>query len=235
MTAAESLQSVRGVLFDAGNVLLWLDHPRMTEIVNDLGITRSLDDVAAAEMRARPKLDPLIGRAPKRESPHVHRRYVELIVEGLGVTAADADRVFAALDTAWNELWVRPPDDAHSVLRALAARGYRLGCVSNSDGQVSRRLADAGLLHLLETVTDSGDVGFEKPDPRIFALGVASLGLAVDRIAYVGDLFSVDIVGARGAGLVPVLMDPLSVWDADCVRVRSLSHLLEMLPGAPTC
>ena len=136
------------MLFDAGNTLLWLDHERMAEIVTMLRVPRTTEQVRSAEVHARPRLDPLLGKAPKRESPHVHRRYLELIVEGLDVPDEEhAAAVFAALGAAWPELWVRPPADAHDVLATLHERGYRLGCVSNSDGQVDRRLAELSTVH----------------------------------------------------------------------------------------
>jgi putative hydrolase of the HAD superfamily len=64
---------------------------------------------------------------------------------------------------------------------------------------------------------DSGAVGIEKPDPRIFAMALALADVAPDEALYVGDLYPVDVVGARRAGLEPVLLDPLGRYgDRDC-------------------
>ncbi len=222
---------IRGVLFDAGNTLLWLDHARMAELVVAAGLVTDTARVRDAEMRARPRLDPYLGRAPKRESPHVRATFVDLILDGLAAAGDVRARAADALLAAWGTLWVRPPDDAHATLRELHARGYVLGCVSNSDGSAARLLADAGLAAHLDVVVDSGVVGVEKPDPRIFALASEALRLPPAALCYVGDLHAVDVVGARAAGLHPVLLDPLGVWDApDVVRVAALGELLRLLP-----
>jgi len=61
------------------------------------------------------------------------------------------------------------------------------------------------------------EVGVEKPDPRIFGLALARAGLAPGEAAYVGDLYSVDVRGARAAGMGAVLLDPGGHWGArDC-------------------
>jgi hypothetical protein len=46
----------------------------------------------------------------------------------------------------------------------------------------------------------------------------------------VGDLYSVDVVGARGAGLLPILYDPYDLnREADCIRIRMLDELMEKI------
>jgi putative hydrolase of the HAD superfamily len=66
-----------------------------------------------------------------------------------------------------------------------------------------------------------------KPDPRIFAPALAALGLAAERVAYVGDSVAIDVRGARAAGLEPVLLDPYEDHTgADHARIASLHDLL---------
>ena len=57
-------------------------------------------------------------------------------------------------------------------------------------------------------------MGVEKPDPRIFAIALERLRLPPERTVYVGDLRSVDEVGARAAGMHFVLVDPLGDYAA---------------------
>ena len=55
-------------------------------------------------------------------------------------------------------------------------------------------------------------------------------GIAPERIVYVGDSVTMDIGGARAAGLHPILLDPYDDHaDADFERIRSLRELLAML------
>jgi len=102
--------------------------------------------------------------------------------------------------------------------------------VSNSDGTVEEGLGSAGLREHLHHVVDSAVVGAEKPDPAIFRHALDLVGARPDRTLHVGDLFSVDVLGARAAGLRAVLLDPYGDWDdVDCplaTDLRSLAHAL---------
>jgi putative hydrolase of the HAD superfamily len=101
------------------------------------------------------------------------------------------------------------------------------GVVSNADGRVEAMLESLGLAPHLGLVLDSHLEGVEKPHPEIFERAVERLGLAPARTLYVGDIYSIDVVGARGAGLVPVLLDPLGGYpDVDCATIAALHDLL---------
>ena len=83
----------------------------------------------------------------------------------------------------------------------------------------------------MRCIVDSHVVGVAKPDPRIFEHALPCFpGIAPERIAYVGDSVTMDIGGARAAGLHPILLDPYDDHaDADFERIRSLRELLAML------
>jgi putative hydrolase of the HAD superfamily len=98
--------------------------------------------------------------------------------------------------------------------------------ISNSDGRIEELLASVGLAEYFDFIIDSHVVGFEKPDPRIFHLGCERGGVAPEDVVYVGDLYEIDVVGARGAGLRAVLIDPLGRWtDLDCDRIAGVHEL----------
>ena len=81
-----------------------------------------------------------------------------------------------------------------------------MACISNADGRVRGLLEVAGLLPHLEFVVDSAEVGLEKPDPRIFQAAAERLALDPSVCAYVGDIYEIDVVGASGAGMKPILI-----------------------------
>jgi HAD superfamily hydrolase (TIGR01509 family) len=231
---------VRGILFDAGNTLLWIDHARVARIVTAAGLPVTTEQVREAEMRARPLLDPLLGHVPKREAPHVYRTHIECTLEHLlpagrkSVDPAVFSRAANGVADAWGTLWVCPPDDAHDTLRTLRERGYPVACVSNSNGKVDRLLVEAGLDTLLDDVVDSGALGIEKPDPRIFAIAAERAGLSPDEMVYVGDLHALDVVGPERAGMHAILLDPIGAFDAfSATTIRALSDLLPWFPGPP--
>ena len=110
--------------------------------------------------------------------------------------------------------------------RRRRERGFRVGVVSNADGRVAALLEAAGLAPHLETIVDSHLEGVEKPDPEIFRRALARLGVAAHRTAYVGDIFAIDVLGARAAGLSAILIDETGAYaDAECPRIASLAEL----------
>jgi putative hydrolase of the HAD superfamily len=116
--------------------------------------------------------------------------------------------------------------NAREGLQRLHAMGLSLAVVSNSDGSAASVLRDAGLDTYLTTIVDSAVVGVEKPDPRVFEPALQALRVASERALYVGDLYYPDVVGARAAGLIPVMLDPFGDWpDLDCDAVRDLVEL----------
>ena len=75
--------------------------------------------------------------------------------------------------------------------------------VSNADGRVESFLRHVGITKYLDFVVDSGLVGVEKPDPRIFEIALERAQVRKDEVVHVGDVYEVDVVGARAAGIEP--------------------------------
>ena len=79
-------------------------------------------------------------------------------------------------------------------------------------------------------ILDSALIGVEKPDPAIFRAALTALGVAQDEALFVGDLYDVDVVGARAAGIEAVLLVPQAAASGpECRRVDSLVALADDL------
>jgi len=127
---------------------------------------------------------------------------------------------------AADELWNVPLPGIADALQELRALGFRLVVVSNADGTVERGLARAGLHAWLDVIVDSHLVGFEKPDPRIFAHALTRSGARPQTTLHVGDLYAADVVGARAAGVHALLLDPHDDWPpVDCARLPDVPAL----------
>lgn len=163
------------------------------------------------------------------------RGYLDAYIEACDVGDADREEIHRHLDSEFADagLWLEIIPGAREGLEALAAAGLRLGVVSNADGLIGERLREHELAQVgpglgveIECVIDSGAVGVMKPDPRIFTLALDAMGLDAADAWYVGDMPAIDVVGARRAGLHPVLMDPFALHhDAGYDRVASLGEL----------
>ena len=97
--------------------------------------------------------------------------------------------------------------DAAPALQELRALGYRLVVVSNWDVSLEDRLAETGLLGLVDAAVASAPFGAAKPARAIFehALGLADTAAAA--AWHVGDDLTADVSGALGAGIRPVYVD----------------------------
>lgn len=221
------------VFFDAGNTLVSIDFDRLSAVVARAGLSAAAADLARAELAARLVVD----RPEHIQATQDRDRWKIYFRHMLGRAGPiDEARFVAACDAIEEEhrrlnLWQRVEPGTHDLLFTLEERGYRLGVISNSDGRVQSILERNDLLLHFSAVIDSHVVGVEKPDPAIFAMGAAALGAEPGCCLYVGDIYHVDVLGARAAGFFPVLLDPAGNHaDKDCLRVRSLADLDALLP-----
>lgn len=167
---------------------------------------------AEVELRARAKLVDSMDGGSNGMEPEAWRRYFKTIFKGAGVPWWKMRRVARETKAAHlaTHLWTRVPDGTAAALRQLRDSGYRLAVISNADGTVEELLETVGLRHHFEFVIDSETVPWEKPDARIFEDALGRLGVEARESLYVGDLYHVDVLGARRAGMQAVLVDP---WD----------------------
>jgi HAD superfamily hydrolase (TIGR01549 family) len=226
--------TLTGIFFDAGNTLLSLDYAAIVDVLEVEGFQVTRDEVWRAECRARVRLDPFLAEIEVRESGEVFSRYMRYAFEEMGVAWGEkAGRVLERLSeiNRRESLWrggAMP--GAYETLAELKGKGYIVGVVSNSDGRIETLVRDAGLAGPLDVIIDSRVVGVEKPDPRIFHLALEQTGLRPHEAIYVGDFYSLDVVGARRAGLEAILLDPLCAWpQLDCVKIRNLSQVPALL------
>jgi putative hydrolase of the HAD superfamily len=219
---------LRAVLFDAGNTLLFLDYDRMAAAVGGaLGVLLDPGRLAAASAAAT--------RAAERHRSLDRDRaavYMEALFTAAGVPESRMGEVEVCLRRLHDELhlWGRLPTGTREALDRLRAAGLRLGVISNGDGRVEEALVAAGLRDCFDVVLDSALVGVEKPDPAIFRAALDALGVAPAEALYVGDLYEVDVVGARGVGMEAVLLVPdASLPGPDCRCYDSLAVLADDL------
>ena len=159
-------------------------------------------------------------RSTAAPAPHpgltLFERRLRDLGAGFGLALAPGD--LHAMADGLLEIWDRAftlDADAPAVLDALSRRAA-LHVVSNFDHPpyVYRVLRQRGLARYFATVTVSGEVGVQKPDPRIFCPVIAGAGTDPGGIVHVGDSDD-DVEGARAAGLFPVLLQRPAVRPQD--------------------
>jgi putative hydrolase of the HAD superfamily len=216
--------SVRAVLFDAGNTLIRMNYVAIAEHLATRGVTATVEQIQRAEWRARVRLDADLFAHPapgaSTESGDTSARYVRYMLAELGIS----DEPTVAGVIAWRRGY-NPPKGifdtvephAAEALALVRAAGLSTAVISNSNGSARAILEGLDLARHLDYVIDSHEVGVEKPDPRIFRLALERSGVDAEGAVYIGDLYSVDVLGARAAGIRAILLDPGRHWgERDC-------------------
>jgi putative hydrolase of the HAD superfamily len=228
--------TVRAIFFDAGNTLIHMDYDAITAALGRERVAATVDQVRRAEWRARIRLDASFAPGGSTEDPATGDRYLAFLLDELGVRDPDTATALAAWRRGHNPprgLWTAVEPAAEPALRLARQSGLATGVVSNSNGTIADILETLGLARHLDFVVDSSKVGVEKPDPRIFALALAELRVPAGEAVYVGDLYSVDVLGARAAGLQAVLLDPRGYWGPrDCPRATGIADAVRLALGA---
>ena len=118
------------------------------------------------------------------------------------------------------------PEDVRRALPQLKQAGYILGVISNRDKPFLDVLQEHGIDQFFDFLLAAGEVNVFKPEPGVFEHALQRLNLSPNAVIYVGDNYYADVVGARRAGLQPILYDPLGIFpDPDCATIKSFDEL----------
>ena len=223
---------IQTVFLDAGGVLVNPNWSRVSDALARFGVTVAAGVLAAAEAPAKKRLD--TGATIKATNDQQRGwTYFNLVLTEAGVPLSDATAAaLAELHTyhQTHNLWETVPDEVWPALAALRAKGFRLVVLSNANGTLHRAFDRLGLTSSFDVIFDSHREGVEKPDPRFFHIALQRAGADAATTMHVGDLYHVDVAGARAAGLTPALLDVGGLYpECDCLRVRSLTELVEAL------
>jgi len=224
--------SIETLFLDAGGVLVHPNWQRVSDTLARHGVDATAAALRAAEPRAKRTID---------EGTHIKSStdaqrawvYMDLVLEGAGVPVTTATA--SAIDElaryhAEHNLWEHVPDDVVPTLERLRGVVPKLVVVSNANGVLERMFERVGLARYFDVICDSCVEKVEKPDPRYFQLALARSGSRAESTLHVGDLYHVDVVGARNAGLQAILFDPANLYEGmDCERVATLDALADVI------
>lgn len=227
-------RSPKAVLLDVGGVFLLPSHSHIRSALDQVGHSVDEDEAIDRAHYEAVRVFPMDLEGDEYMSPawtDYLRTYAASLQVRTEMIEEAVDHLRNAYVTGW--LWTHLIAGAVEGLTELATTGVDIGVVSNADGTIEARLAEMGVLQVgpgsgveVRCVVDSGVVGVEKPNPAIFAPALESLEVDAEDVWYVGDTPAFDIVGARRAGLTPILMDPFGV-NGD-FGVRSVHTLSEV-------
>ncbi len=229
------LQKIKAIMFDVGGTLLegampWHEVYRQALVLarhelDAVPMVRAYEDALARLVVAR--------KTPATAIMEPRRLLHELYAECLGISYAlfqsAVDEVLYDFPAARQLVCV---DRVAEVLAELKSRGYRLGVISNWSPDLASTLEKFGLKQYFSGIYASQIMGYSKPDPAAFLVPVDRMGLTPGVTAYVGDLYPIDIIGSREAGLTPLMVDPLKLGlHSDVPTIEHVSQLLQTFRG----
>ena len=222
---------IKAVFFDWMNTLAHPEpdrHEQYCQAARELGIELSPEKVLRGICVADNQLPagiPPKWSEEKDQEPFI--RFQEIILAEAGVKLPRdmvlklLKRFKQLLETATFVLY----DDVPPTLKTLKQKGLVLGLISNL------YIGRAGLEPYLDFVITAKEVGANKPEPPIFLAALDRAGVNASEAIYVGDQYDTDVVGARGVGIKPILIDRYDLMPevSDCPRIRSLTEVVEYL------
>lgn len=184
------------VSFDFGGTLCELDHEFLARRALERG--ERLDPERS--LAAIPEGLRVYGAQKAKGHAEGWLSMMELVLERAGARSARELAEWLWTEQPTRNLWRKPIPGMFELAAELRARGVRLAILSNSEGHLAELVEELGLSRSFPIVVDSGRVGLDKPDPRIFELTAARLEGHTRELLHVGDSWEADVQGALGAG-----------------------------------
>jgi HAD superfamily hydrolase (TIGR01509 family) len=223
----EMADELKAIFFDVGNTLLFPDRKTILHSLYQRNRPPTLEQWHAIERETKNKFDDLMQHGGSVDHSF-WRMFYRRLLEDLALSDdALCEELVTATRQSANWCEIRP--GTREILERLGKR-YALGVISNADGQIAAVLRRCGIADCFESITDSGLMGHEKPHPAIFEEALRTLKARPKQSLYVGDVYSVDYLGATRAGMQAILFDVAGTYrEMQRPRVQSLEELEKQL------
>ncbi len=215
----------RFIFFDVGNTLLF---PNRARLLAPLPEDRhpTLEAWQALERRTKREFDH--GLMEGKVDQNFWWTFHTYLLQELNALD-DGMRKTLVENTQKSANWDQILPGTREALERLRKQ-YAIAVISNADGRIDAVLRRCGILDCFQSITDSGNIGYEKPHPAIFEAALREMKANAADSLYVGDIYSVDYMGARQAGMQAVLFDVAGAYrERGVPRVESLVHLEDWL------
>jgi putative hydrolase of the HAD superfamily len=236
-------QSIRTIFLDVGFTLL-APHPSVVEIAvsvcASLGCSVDREPLADALPQAEVTLRAMAAEntalwSDERAIRRLWTAYFTVLLGAALPLDQESERerlVKAVVDAFEHASSYRLYPDVVPALKRLRERGLQLGVISDWGIGLGLILRHHDLIDYFDFAVVSAAVRYSKPDPALFQMALARANAIPDYAVHVGDAYLLDVLGARAAGITPVLLDRERRYDAarlDCPVIYDLYGLLTLL------
>ncbi len=232
---------IKAIFFDWFNTLACCDPPREAlygQVFREFGIELSPEkilrgiSVADRYYFEENTKSPVDKRTPE-EQAEVYSHYPKTILAEAGVSVSSELplKILRKVMQQFKGFNFALFDDVLSTLATLKQQKLILGLLTNATRDTISVYHKLGLEPYLDFVVTSEEVGSDKPKPPIFLAALDRAGVKASEAAHIGDQYEIDVVGARGVGIKPILIDRYDIYPevSDCPRFHSLTELAEYL------
>jgi len=152
--------------------------------------------------------DPERHRLGRLELAWARGEVVRLALADLGVNDDGLARQIGDTYHASRDEAIQPFEDAVTTVEWLRSQGCRLALLTNGGSKGQRRKIDRfGLAGLFDAILIEGEVGFGKPDPRIYTQALTALDAPATEAWMVGDNLEWDVAGPQREGIAGIWID----------------------------
>ncbi len=124
-----------------------------------------------------------------------------------------------------------PRPGALETIAELRRRGIGVGLISACTSDVPDAWPETEFAPLFDATVFSCEVGFSKPDPRIYALACEQLGVDAGAAVFVGDGANDELAGAERVGMKAVCILPPGRDEALWPEARGWEPTIRSLPA----
>jgi FMN phosphatase YigB (HAD superfamily) len=229
---------IKAVCFDFFNTLAYFEPSReetYSKIASEFGLAVTPEAVGTALPEADnywrlENFKSPIRERPDKEKYATYTEYAMRILKGAD-SPSSPEQALQVLGRAFAiGFKFKAFEDSLDALKAVKSQGLKTGVISNIGQEIDSYCIELGFAQYLDFKVTSFEVGYDKPRPEIFLLALEKAGVLPAEAIFIGDQYEQDILGARGVGMKPVLIDRKgSNHKWECQVINSLLRIPEII------
>tara|TARA_B100000214_G_scaffold102179_1_gene71383 strand:+ start:3752 stop:4486 length:735 start_codon:yes stop_codon:yes gene_type:complete len=157
--------------------------------------------------------------------------YEKIIIDNSGsnVDVGLAKNIWVEITKQKYDLKIFP--DLIQCINDLRDMGLILGLISNINMSGKKIAEKLGISSYFNYVFTSEDLGYEKPNKMIFEKSLDIAKLTPSEVVFIGDQVESDILGAKNANILPILLDRYNNYEnySEVIKINDLFQLQEII------
>ena len=228
---------IKAIFFDWFNTLAHYYPPReelQSQALKELGFNISPKDLSYGLYLGDKYMYEENARLPIRqrsreEQTMLYTSFQRIILKEAGINTTDdvVSKLLSRMFELNASLKFVLFDDVGATLKTLKQKKLTLGLLTNLQTEVNSMCRELGIADYLDFTVTSAEAGADKPQPPIFLKALELAKVKANEAIHVGDQYKNDVLGARGVGISPILLDRTDYYAeiTDCPRIRSLTEV----------